>query len=177
MMKSFFAILLAALLALTGCAALAEETVQNEVYIDFNIRMDKLPEGYAYQTEEGGGSIFAVFYNESDENAPIIYVSVAYSEELDGQTLDGQISEEELQTMESQLAADYNEPIVEIRETDYGTKLICIAENDAQTDYADMITIWHGYIITVGLQKTEQLTDADMELATQIVSDLWIVQK
>ena len=56
-------------------------------------------------------------------------------------------------------------------------QVVCITENDAQTDYADMITIWNGYFITVGIQKTEQIVEEDMELALRIVSDLWVVEK
>lgn len=189
MMKKCFAMLLAALLLLADCGLVLAEnlpdevmTDENDVYIDFDIRMDKLPEGYTYYTEEGGGSLFAVFYKE-DENheadmaAPAIYVSVARADDLSGVTLNMDITDEQLLEIEEKLADDYNDPNIEIRETDYGTKMICITENDAQTDYADLITIWNGYFITIGIQKTEQITDEDMELALRIASDLWIIEK
>ena len=188
-MKRRFAMLLAALMLLMGCSlALAEEqmgevmTDENAVYIDFDIRMDQLPEGYTWYTEEAGGSLFAVFYREDenhepDSTAPAIYVSVAHADDFSDVTLNMDITDEELQEIEQKLAADYNDPNIDIRETDYGTKMICITENDAQTDYADLITIWNGYFITIGLQKTDQITDEDMELALRIASDLWIVEK
>lgn len=188
-MKKRFAMLLAALLLLVGCGfALAEEQPgevmmdENAVYIDFDIKMDQLPEGYTYYTEEAGGSLFAVFYkedenHEADRTAPAIYVSVAYADDLSGVTLNMDITDEQLLEIKESLASDYNDPNVDIRETDYGTKMICITENDAQTDYADLITIWNGYFITIGIQKTEQITEEDMELALRIASDLWIVEK
>ena len=187
-MKKRFAMLLAALLLL-GCGlAFAEDQPdgvmmdENAVYIDFDIRMDQLPEGYTYYTEEGGGSLFAVFYkenenHEADSAAPAIYVSVAHADDLSDVTLNMDITDEQLLEIEEKLADDYNDPNIEIRETDYGTKMICITENDAQTDYADLITVWNGYFITIGIQKMEQITDEDMELALRIASDLWIVEK
>lgn len=187
-MKKRFAMLFAALLLLGCSLALAEEQPdeimmdENAVYIDFDIRMDQLPEGYTYYTEEGGGSLFAVFYkedenHEADETAPAIYVSVAHADDFSDVTLNMDITDEQLLEIEEKLADDYNDPSIDIRETDYGTKMICITENDAQTDYADLITIWNGYFITIGIQKTEQITDEDMELALRIASDLWIVEK
>ena len=187
-MKKRFAMLLAALMLLLCGVALAEDQPgevmmdENAVYIDFAIKMDQLPEGYSYYTEESGGSLFAVFYkenenHEADKTAPAIYVSVAHADDFSGVTLNMDVTDEQLLEIEEKLAEDYNDPNVDIRETDYGTKMICITENDAQTDYADMITIWNGYFITVGIQKTEQIVEEDMELALRIVSDLWIVQK
>ena len=187
MMKKCLAMLLAALMLL-GCGlAVAEE--QNEanmnedaVQINFAIEMDHLPEGYTYNTEESGGSLFAVFYkenenHEADKTAATVYVSVAYADGFSGVTLNADVTDEQMLEIEETLAADYNSPSIEIRETSYGTRMICITENDAQTDYADMITIWNGYFITVGIQKTEKIVDEDMELALQIVSDLWVVDK
>ena len=187
-MKRCFAMLLAALMLL-GCGfAVAEDQAddvmmdENAVYIDFEIKMDQMPEGYTYFTEESGGSLFAVFYkenedHEADETAPVIYVSVAHADDFSGVTLNMDVTDEQLLEIEAKLAEDYNDPNVDILETDYGTKLICITENDAQTDYADMITIWNGYFITVGIQKMEQIVEEDMELARRLVSDLWIVEK
>ena len=187
-MKKCFAMLLAALMLLVCGFALAEDLPEevmmdeNAVYIDFDIKMDQLPEGYTYYTEESGGSLFAVFYkenenHEADKTAPAIYVSVAHADDFSGVTLNMDVTEEQLLEIEEKLAEDYNDPNVEIRETDYGTKVICLTENDAQTDYADLLTIWNGYFITVGIQKTEQITDEDMDLALRIVSDLWVVEK
>lgn len=187
-MKKRFVLLLTVLMLLSCGFAIAEELTQevmmdeNAVYIDFDIKMDKMPEGYTYYTEEAGGSLFAVFYKEdengeADKAAPAIYVSIAHADDFSGITLNMDVSDEQMLEIEEMLAADYNDPNIEIRETDYGTKVICITETDAQTDYADLITIWNGYFVTVGLQKTEQIVDEDMDLALQIVSDLWIVEK
>ena len=187
-MKKCFVMLLAALMLL-GCGFAVSENEpvgiqmdENAVSIDFDIRMDQLPQGYTCSTEEIGGSLSAVFFkenedHETDKSAPVIYVSVAHADDFSGVTFNSEVTQEQLQEIEEALASDYNNPIIEIRETRYGTRMICISENDAQTDYADMITIWNGYFITVGIQKADPIVEEDLELALQIVSDLWVVEK
>ena len=75
------------------------------------------------------------------------------------------------------LTADYNDPQIEIRETEYGTALFVVTEGDAQTDYADMISVWQGYVFRIDLQKPTELTDADYDIATKIASDMWITEE
>ena len=86
-------------------------------------------------------------------------------------------AQEELENAEQVLGADYNMPAFDVVETDYGPAMIRITENDAQSDYADFVTVWHGYLITLALQKSAPLTDADMDLAVRIASDMWIVEE
>ena len=188
-MKKFFVMLLAALLV-ASCGAAAEETAPaaeetveetaenaEKPFIDFDIKMDKVPEGYTYEVEENGGSLYATFMKKDDPEALIVYVSVAYADEFEGYTLKGELTEEQIANVDSILTQCYNDPAVTISETEYGTKLICVSENDAQTDYADLVTVWNGYLIDISLQKKTQITDEDMELAGQIASDMWIVEE
>ena len=174
MMKRTIAVLIAALLMLTAVSALAEEV--EKPYLDFDIKMDSIPDGYDYTTTEEGGSLFATFASE-DPDSVVIYVSVAYSDAFAGYTMTSDLSDEELENAEQVLGADYNMPAFSLVETDYGTAMIRITENDAQSDYADFVTVWHGYLIRLALQKNAPLTDEDMELAVRIASDMWIVEQ
>ena len=175
MMKRTIAVLLAAaLLVLTAASAFAEGV--EKPYIDFDIKMDRVPDGYDYTTREEGGSLFATF-SSGDPDAVVIYVSVAYSDAFAGYTMTSDLTDEELENAEQVLGADYNMPAFDVVETDYGTAMIRITENDAQSDYADFVTVWHGYLITLALQKSAPLTDADMDLAVRIASDMWIVEE
>ena len=106
-MKKCFAMLLAALMLL-GCGLAVAEEQHDEVSMDedavqihFAIEMDRLPEGYAYYTEESGGSLFAVFYkedenHEADRTAPAVYVSVAYADGFSGVTLNTDVTDEQM---------------------------------------------------------------------------------
>ena len=175
MMKRTLALLLtAALLVLAAASAFAEEV--EKPFIDFDIKMDRIPEGYGYATREEGGSLFATFSSEDPDDV-VIYVSVAYSDAFAGYTMTPDLSDEDLENAEQVLGADYNMPAFNLVETDYGTGMIRITENDAQSDYADFVTVWHGYLIRLALQKNAPLTDGDMDLAVRIASDMWIVEQ
>ncbi len=174
-MKKRVAVLLAAvflLMAAFPCLADAEE----KPYIDFAIKMDQIPEGYTFETKESGGSLFATFTSD-DPEAVMVYVSVAYSDAFAGYTMNSDLTDEQLEEAKTALTGDYNVPVLELYETDYGTTMIAITENDAQSDYADFVTVWHGYFIVIALQKNTHLTDEDIELARRIASDMWIVEQ
>ncbi len=175
MMKRMIAALLTAVfLAAAAFPALAEEA--EKPFIDFDIRMDRIPDGYEYTTREDGGSLFATF-SSGDPNDVVIYVSVAYSDAFAGYTMTADLADEELENAKQVLGGDYNMPAFSLVETDYGTSMLMITENDAQSDYADFVTVWHGYLITLALQKNAPLTDEDTELAIRIASDMWIVEQ
>ncbi len=175
MMKRTIALLLiAALLVLTAASAFAEEV--EKPFIDFDIKMDRIPDGYGFTTREEGGSLFATFSSEDPDDV-VIYVSVAFSDAFAGYTMTPDLSDEDLENAMQVLGADYNMPAFNLVETDYGTGMIRITENDAQSDYADFVTVWHGYLIRLALQKNAPLTDGDMDLAVRIASDMWIVEQ
>ena len=152
------------------------ETAAEDAFIDFDIKMDSIPEGYTYTTEESGGNVYATFTPE-DPAAVSVYASISYSQVFAGYTLTADLSQEELDAAKAVLVADYNEPTVTLGETEYGTALFTVTEGDAQTAYADMIMVWHGYVIRISLQKDSELTDADMELVRKIASDMWVVEE
>ena len=147
-----------------------------KAFVDFDIKMDSIPEGYTFETEERGGSLNATFMPD-DPTAVSVYVSVTYSPIFAGRTVTKDISEEEMNAAREVLTADYNDPQIEIRETEYGTALFVVTEGDAQTDYADMISVWQGYVFRIDLQKPTELTDADYDIATKIASDMWITEE
>lgn len=174
-MNKIFALLLAVVM-LFACGAAVAEQDHEEPVIDFALTMDKVPEGYTFATTENGGDIIAAVYSE-DPDALIIYAAVSQSSDFEEFTFDHDLSEEELAQATAALTEDYANPTVEVRQTENGTRLIIIREDIEDGDYADMITIWHGYIFNIGLQKTTKITEEDMQLATQVVSNMWVVKK
>ncbi len=147
-----------------------------KAFVDFDIKMDSIPEGYTFETEERGGSLNATFMPD-DPAAVAVYVSVTYSPVFAGRTVTKDISEEEMEAAREVLTADYNDPTIEIRETEHGTALFVVTEGDAQTAYADMISVWQGYVFRIDLQKPTELTDADYDIVTKIASDMWVVEE
>ena len=157
-------------------AARMGDAEEDKPFLDFDIKMDAIPEGYSFETGENGGTLYATFFPENPDGVTV-YVSVVYSPVFTGYTLKADLSEDEFEAAKELLIADYNDPVVELRETEYGTALFMVTERDAQTAYADMIMVWEGYIIRINLQKPTELTDEDLDLVTRIASDMWIVEQ
>ena len=157
-------------------AAAPADADESIPFVDFDIKMDAIPEGYTYDTQQRGGSLYATF-TPADPAAVSVYVSVTYAPAFGGATLTSDLSDEELQEGWQKLTADYNDPVVDVRETEYGTALFTVTEGNAQSDYADMLMVWKGYVFRIDLQKATELTDEDLDIATQIASDMWVVEQ
>ncbi|MBR1408096.1 MAG: hypothetical protein IJ573_04265 [Clostridia bacterium] len=152
------------------------EAAEDIPFVDFDIKMDAIPEGYTFETKESGGNLYATFTPE-DPAGVTVYVSVAYAPAFEGRTITSDLSEAELEEGWKKLTADYNDPIVEVRETEYGTALFVVTEGSAQSDYCDMVMVWKGYVFRINLQKATELTDEDLDIATQIASDMWVIEQ
>ena len=161
---------------LTQDQSAAAEADEEKPYIDFDIKMDSIPQNYSYEMEENAGKLFATFTPENPADL-YLYVSAAYSPDFAGYTLKNELSEEEFARAAAVLTAGFNDPATEVRETEHGTALIAVTENDAQGDHSDIVTVWQGYVIHITLQKASELTEEDMALATKIASDMWIVEQ
>lgn len=183
-MKKIVALLMALLMALSA-SALAENEIEAveesspttlEVgdILDFTIQMDALPEGYALEVTPIDGDLYASFYKD-DESCQYL-ASVAYSELFDIYTLKiEELTEEELEQMKAFLSGGYNDPVFSFDKTAHGTDVILINENGAGDDYAEYITIYEGYFVSVAVVKDSELTEEDLAIALKLMSDLWIV--
>lgn len=150
--------------------ALAEEDI-----LDFGITLDKLPEGYEMKTFDTAGSLYVLFESENDPT--LYYVSIAHSEYFDNYTLNvAEMSEEQLENLKETLSAEYVEPVFSFTKTAYGTDVIVIEENgDCSYDYVEYVTIYEGYFISLGILTDTPITEAEMETALTLLSDMWIV--
>ena len=191
-MKKFFAVLLAAvmLLSMTAVAEEIEEvegiievtdsvegTLDEDQLLNFDILMDKLPEGYEMIKVPVDGSLYAFFGND---NADIVYyVSVAPDEMFDGYTMVlADLNAEEYANAIAYIGAadDFVNPEFSFTKTAYGTDVIIVNEaDDDSDDEVELISIYEGYIITMSIVKNEPITDEDIAAALQLLSDMWIV--
>ena len=169
-MKKLFALLLA-LCLLCSVAAFAEEAAA-----PYTINMDAIPEGYTMSQQNVNGDIALEFQPEA-ENMPVYFGSVAFSEVFDGYTLNiADLSEDDKAQVAEMFGADYNNPTFDFtRKTTHGSDLIIMQENGAETDSAEIVTIWQGYFITIGVYGVEEITEDMLETAITILSDLWVV--
>ena len=191
-MKKFFAVLLAAvmLLSMTAIAEEIEEvegiievtdsvegTLDEDQLVNFDIMMDKLPEGYEMIKVPVDGSLYAFFGND---NADIVYyVSVAPDEMFDGYTMVlADLNAEEYANAIAYIGAadDFVNPEFSFAKTAYGTDVIIVNEaDDDSDDEVELISIYEGYIITMSIVKNDSITDEDIAAALQLLSDMWIV--
>ena len=191
-MKKFFAVLLAAvmLLSMTAVAEEIEEvegiievtdsvegTLDEDQLVNFDILMDKLPEGYEMIKVPVDGSLYAFFGND---NADIVYyVSVAPDEMFAGYTMVlADLNAEEYANAIAYIGAadDFVNPEFSFAKTAYGTDVIIVNEaDDDSDDEVELISIYEGYIITMSIVKNEPITDEDIAAALQLLSDMWIV--
>lgn len=191
-MKKFFAVLLAAvmLLSMTAVAEEIEEvegiievtdsvegTLDEDQLVNFDIMMDKLPEGYEMIKVPVDGSLYAFFGND---NADIVYyVSVAPDEMFAGYTMVlADLNAEEYANAIAYIGAadDFVDPQFSFAKTAYGTDVIIVNEaDDDSDDEVELISIYEGYIITMSIVKNDSITDEDIAAALQLLSDMWIV--
>ncbi len=84
--------------------------------------------------------------------------------------------EEQLENLKETLSAEYVEPVFSFTKTAYGTDVIVIEENgDCSYDYVEYVTIYEGYFISLGILTDTPITEAEMETALTLLSDMWIV--
>ena len=176
-MKKLFALLLAVMmLATVAVAETYSDTAEGaDEFLGFTVVEDKVPEGYTMTVRTQNGMIVAEF--EGPEDQPTFTVTVAYSEAFEGYTLDtSELTDEEIAEMTETLAEQYNDATVSLSETAYGTDVIILNENGVtESDYAEIITIYQGYFVSVTILATDDVTDEVINDAIQLLSDLWIV--
>ena len=191
MMKKLIALLLAAVMMLCS-VSFAEETaetieaqpvteeidlpdVEDDEILNFNITMDKLPEGYVINTYPVDGAVYATFVNE---NSPVVYfVSVAHSEEFFGYTLNvAELTEEQKANVAEVFSLDFYNPDISFVKTAHGTDVIMIDENNYSYDCVEYVTVYDGYIITLDALRNEgKLSEEELATALQLLSDMWVV--
>lgn len=191
-MKKFLALLLAAVMLLSA-VAFAEEIeevegieevtdyvttdLSEDEIVSFDILMDALPEGYEMIKRPVDGALYVFF--GSDESDIAYYVSVAPDEMFDNYTLViADMSAEEYAAAMDRLSAadDFVNPQFSFAKTSHGTDVIIINEaDDNSDDEVELISIYEGYIVTMSILKSEPITEEDIAVALQLLSDMWFV--
>ena len=179
-MKKLLAILTALALLVSCFAALADES-GDVLYqgIDFDITVD-VPEGYTMQPQYISSLIIADFV--PDDPAKVNYhLGVIYDDEYDKDFVLNDLSDEEFEATAQELMAEYAydfcDPTTEVRTTGMGTKLLLIDENGSESEYAILLTIYHGYFIELDMDKADnvQITEEELQTGIDILTSLWMV--
>lgn len=199
-MKKWIALLMAVAMLLSFTSALGEEVVVDEEVItedeilvgepvtgevtveapniDFGVTMI-VPEGYEMVQYTAPSSMYLVIESEA-KDTPDLLISIAYSEENDGVTLND-MSDEDKQILLDIMDDDFAQAEINDLVTEHGTQVYMLNEvsPDAESFYAVGFTLYKGYFVQINEFKPNftKLEQADLDLAIKVLSDLWFVEK
>ena len=176
-MKKLIAMMLCLTTMLLGSLALAE--CPNETILpDYNVTVDELPAGYELQTLETELGTYLVASTNSDRDCAYL-ICVAPCGFLPDYTLTLNDLDEEDNLLDKldALTEEYFNVSAEYRETANGIPVIVLNSNDAETDFADLATIWHNYFVSVSLLKSSEITEDDLTTGMALLSTLQVIDK
>lgn len=178
MKKTVSIVLILALLM--GMAALAEPYVLHESD-KFTVTAEA-PENYDFILA-GYGDFTGGLFAPDDAAKPYYTLLIAYSEEYadtfgKDSTLND-LTPEQLIRATMELTSQYSKPEVTTATTDFGTLCIIVNEQGSESEYASILTIYHGYFIEVYIDMLngEQLSEEDIQKGLDIMSSLELIEK
>ena len=171
-MKRIIALVLGLMMVLCAAAAGAEtaETAEKAELGSveaFNIQAT-LPEGYIFNLITSGG-LNLIGLLSGGEGAPIITVSIAYNEEYAEVERFNDVDEATVEEIKESFL-EMDEVSFEDLETAYGTRLLKVT--DADSEFADIYTIYKGYELEFVMAAQGEATDADMQMLVDFISSM-----
>lgn len=173
-MKKWIALLTALMLIAAAPLALAAPVRLTENASGFDLTVD-LPDD-AVVSVETYDDVPYTFITFPDADKPLIYISVAPSEEYEGVTV-GDLSKEDLEALFATVSEDMDNPSYSVETTEGGYPYLFV-QDDSATDSALMIILTDGYFVQMSVwnSKYDTLTDADTKVATDLLDTLAITQ-
>ena len=168
-MKKLLAIVMAVLMLMSVALA---DTAKTPVVYDDNLTLNMVyPEGYDVAVEDIG--IYKMIAM-SKENAPVILLLICPDDEYADAERLNDMDEGDQEAFTLSLMEDYNNANVTWLKTEHDTDVVMLNENDAAVDFAELVTLYHGYLIDVMLiaQDGETVTENDINLAMKVLSDM-----
>lgn len=172
-MKKILALLMALILVAVAPLALADTVKLTENASGFDLTLD-LPDGATVMVENNGDVPYT-FITFADETMPLVYISVAPTEEYEGETI-GTLEKADLDTLFSVVSADFDAPSYQIKKTAGGYDYMLV-EDDSETDSALMVMLYEGYFVQMSVWNVnyDTLTADDMTAAEALLDTLSVV--
>ena len=170
-MKKMIALCLSLLLlGLTNAMAVSGYS-SIELTAKMNIKLE-VPEGYTVTKERQDAALYAGIYTE-EAGKPQFNFSIAFADLSDGPT-PGEMTEEDIQLAKELVGSDFANPDFSVMVTGEGTKFLVINENDAEDDYALMITNYEGYFVQMYITPAQgmDVTEEDLTTALDILTSI-----
>ena len=174
-MKKTIALALSLILLLCTTAAMAEAAGKTDlgtlkVGEAFVIR-SRLPENYTFDLVSSS-ELNLVGTLSAGENQPVIYISIAYSEEYADVERFNDLDEATVQEIKNSFL-DMDSVQFEDLETAHGTRLLKVLQ--ANKSFVDIYTIYKGYELEFVLVAEGEATDADIRMLVDFISDMEFV--
>ena len=176
-MKKMLALLLALLMALNLCAAVAEEIEEIEkitIPYDDVLEFEMLfPDGYDFDTEFYE-NVLILSIESADAAKPLFTMTVAPDEEYSELDRLNDLSDADYESYVQSLLQDYASPTWETFTTSYGSKTVFINDDNTESDVAVLVGIYLGYSMALYIEYADgREVDAQaIETAVQIYSDM-----
>ena len=166
-MKKIIALALSLMLILCATTVLAEEKTELGSVEAFSIQ-SIVPEGYTFSLVMSNG-LGLIGILTGGEGKPTITVSVAFSEEYAGVERFNDVDEETVQEIKDSFL-DMDDVVFEDLETAYGTRLLKVTQ--ANKSFADIYSIYKGYETEFIVTAQGEVTDEDIQMLVQFISDM-----
>ncbi len=177
-MRSVKMVALIALLLCLCVGAAAAETAPVETTVGkmdgYDLTMI-LPSGYTSAADESGlPNCYSITSPEAD--TPNYRISFSYMEEYDGVS-SFDMSEEDFDLLSALLQMEFCSPSVTISATDEGSRVIIVDENESESDFATITTVYKGYFVQIYLSRPDYgtLTEQDIQTGIQLMNDTHIL--
>jgi hypothetical protein len=173
-MKKAISLLLAALMLAVAPLALADVVKLTENASGFDLTID-LPAGTVVSVEHYDDVPYT-FVTLPGADAPLIYISVAPTEEYEGVNV-GDLTSDEVETLFAVVSADMDSPSYTVETTDGGYPYLFV-QDESETDSAMMILLEDGYFVQMSVWNANHavLTDDDTATAAALLDTLAIMK-
>ena len=171
-MKKAIALLLALALMAAAPLALAATVNLTENANSFDLTVD-LPAD-AVVSVEGYDDVPYTFITYADPEKPLIYISVAATEEYEGVTV-ADLTADDVEHLFTVVSQDMDAPTYTVETTDGGITYLFV-QDESETDSALMIILKDGYFIQLSAWNAgyDVLTQEDTDTATALLDTLAI---
>ena len=176
-MKKMIALCLSLLLMMGLTSAMAVGRYSSiELTDKMNIQIE-VPEGYTVQKDRQDVALYASILTE-EEGKPQFTFSIAFADLSDGPT-PGEMTDEDIQLAKELVGSDFFNPTFDVMATGEGTKFLVINENDAEDDYALLITNYEGYFVQMYIEPAYgmEVTEEDVVTALAILTSIQVENK
>lgn len=172
-MKKILALCVAVAMLLCSVSALADTT---KVVINYDAGMDitqVVPEGYTADYDVAGEGILWMTLTKDDDSLGFV-MTIAADAEHDDKIRLNDLTAEEKEAFAHALFEDMDKEEWSIMETGQGTEAVVVKTTEDAYSAVLVSTLYYGYgiVLYVGYPDGRELSDADVEAAMQILTDL-----